>query len=177
MSVDDGWFCPVYCSLLIWVQYIPHFPIPTLGHNARIASLFSLTLFHLKLIFILPIQIHHPILKPGLLNRLLKVLKRRQKDIIVTKYTPVSASRQFQNQTQTQTQNQIRSSRKHALIMDRHRHIRLNQLYQLDPHLRIHGHHQQWYAGAGDRCPAEVHEHQVDGLPAVAARDLREFGD
>ncbi len=64
----------------------------------------------------------------------------------------------------------------HSLIVYRHRDIRIHQLDQLHAHGRIHGHHQQRDARRRDRRAAEVHEHEVDGLPAVAARDLGEFG-
>jgi hypothetical protein len=58
----------------------------------------------------------------------------------------------------------------------RHRDIRIDELDQLHAHRRIHGHHQQRDARRRDRRAAEVNEHEVDGLPAVAARDLGEFG-
>jgi hypothetical protein len=58
----------------------------------------------------------------------------------------------------------------------RHRDIRIDELDQLHAHGRIHGHHQQRDARRRDRRAAEVNEHEVDGLPAVAARDLGEFG-
>lgn len=60
--------------------------------------------------------------------------------------------------------------------MYRHRDIRIDELDQLHTHGRIHGHHQQRDARRRDRRAAEVNEHEVDGLPAVAARDLGEFG-
>jgi len=58
----------------------------------------------------------------------------------------------------------------------RHRDIRIDELDQLHAHVGVHGHHQQRDARRRDRRAAEVHEHEVDGLPAVAARDLGEFG-
>lgn len=45
---------------------------------------------NLEPIRILPIQIHHPILKPRLPNRLLKVLERRQENIVITNPPPMS---------------------------------------------------------------------------------------
>lgn len=59
--------------------------------------------------------------------------------------------------------------------MHRNRHIRPHQPDQLDPLLRIHGHHEQGHARGGDGGAAEVDEHEVDGR--VAEGDFAELGD
>ena len=62
-----------------------------------------------------------------------------------------------------------------SLKMHRHHHIRPDQPHQLNPLPRIHRHHDQRHAGAWDRGPAQMDEHEVDFRVTVG--DLGQLGD